>query len=71
MKTMTHNVWQLIYQSVDWLSVKFMGASLFIAAIIPTALLEVLSATLVVSGIIYNFIRIYKELKKKKEDVKD
>lgn len=52
--------------TIDWLSIKLTGLSVFIAAISGSAVLQWLSGVAVASTIIYNLIRIYKELKKEK-----
>jgi len=68
MKTMHFNMWQIVGSSIDWLSVKFMGISIVLATITPSTILQVMSGIMVLSTIIYNGIRIYKELKKKTND---
>jgi large-conductance mechanosensitive channel len=63
---MNYNMWQIIGNSIDWLSVKFTIGSIFLAAITWNAFIGVLSVFALVSTIVYNGIRIYKELKHKK-----
>lgn len=51
---------------LDWTSIKLCGVSVFLAAITWSDLLGVASGIAVFSTILYNGIRIYKEVKKKK-----
>ncbi len=52
--------------SIDWLSMKLTGLSVAICAITGGKVMFVLGMISVGSTIIYNCIRIYKELKNKK-----
>jgi hypothetical protein len=54
-----------LYESIDWLSIKLLGAGVTLLAIGGT-LLSILSGLAFVSTIAYNCIRIYKDTKKKK-----
>lgn len=51
---------------IDWTSIKLCGVSVFLAAITWSQFLGIASGVAVFSTILYNGIRIYKELKKKK-----
>jgi energy-converting hydrogenase Eha subunit E len=53
---------------IDWTSVKLCGISVFLTVITWNQVMGFLSIIAVVSTIAYNAIRIYKELKKKKND---
>ncbi len=66
MKTINYNMWQLINSSVDWLSIKLTGASILLAAITWNGFIGILSGVALLSTIVYNGIRIYKEIKNKK-----
>ena len=58
---------QSIFSAVDWLSVKFtLLATPFL--FIGSASIQLLGVVAVCSTIVYNCIRIYKELKRKKDD---
>jgi hypothetical protein len=66
MKTINYNMWQIINNSIDWVSVKFTFGSIFLAAITWNGFLAILSGVALLSTVVYNGIRIYKELKNKK-----
>jgi hypothetical protein len=56
----------ILYSAIDWLSVKLNGACIALAFITGEQWLKGLAAIATVSTIIYNGIRIYKELKNTK-----
>lgn len=56
-----------IINAIDWLSVKLAGISLPFLLISWNALLAWLGAAVMISTLIYNGIRIYKELKQGNE----
>jgi divalent metal cation (Fe/Co/Zn/Cd) transporter len=51
--------------AIDWLSFKLTGVSVLLAAITGGQLLTVMAGIATSTTIIYNVIRIYKELNKK------
>lgn len=51
---------------IDWTSIKLCGVTVFLGVITWSKVMGVLSIIAVASTIIYNGIRIYKELKRKK-----
>lgn len=55
-----------ISEAIDWLSIKITGGSILLAAITWNQALAILSGVALLSTIIYNGIRIYKEIKKTK-----
>lgn len=55
-----------IKNAIDWLSIKLTGISLVLAAITWGGFIAFLSGIALCTTIVYNGIRIYKELKAKK-----
>jgi hypothetical protein len=60
MKAMEH-----IYHSIDWLSIKLTGVAIPFLFITGSDVLRLLGYAVMLSTLIYNGIRIYKELKNK------
>lgn len=56
-----------ISQIIDWTSMKLTAAAVLLTIITWTQFMGLLSGIAVISTIIYNAIRIYKELKNKKD----
>lgn len=54
-----------ITDAIDWLSIKITAGSLLLAAMTWNQVLAGLSGIALLSTIVYNGIRIYKEVKKK------
>lgn len=54
-----------ISTAIDWLSIKLTGVTVVLVAITGGSLLTILGVVSVVSTIVYNAIRIYKEIKNK------
>jgi hypothetical protein len=59
-----HSKMQIILGAVDWLSVKLTGLCITVL-FIGSGILTALSAVAICTTIIYNSIRIYKEIKQK------
>lgn len=56
--------------TIDWFSVKMNGAAVFICAISGQQILYWLGGLATITTIVYNLIRIYKELKYPKQENK-
>ena len=54
-----------IAEVIDWTSVKLTGGSVFLGLITGNQILMGLAGLATISTIVYNAIRIYKELKRK------
>jgi hypothetical protein len=57
---------EILYSSIDWLSIKLNGACIALAFITGEGWLKALAAIATISTIVYNSIRIYKEFKQPK-----
>lgn len=60
MKTMDYST------AIDWMSIKLLGTGMVLLAISGSIIITVLSGVAFASTIIYNVIKIYKEIKNKK-----
>ena len=56
---------------IDWTSIKLMGVSVLLVAITWSAFTGSLSLIALLTTIVYNGIRIYKELRRAKKDKKE
>lgn len=56
-----------IQNTIDWLSIKLTGIGIMLAAITWNKFVGILSVIALGSTIVYNLIRIYKELKRTKK----
>jgi hypothetical protein len=56
---------EIIMHSVDWTSVKLCGVGVGLSVITWNVAIGILSGVALLSTIVYNGIRIYKEVKKK------
>lgn len=61
----------LIYNAIDWLSVKFTVGSIALAVITWNGFIAGLSVLTLLSTLIYNLIKIYKEVKRNKDVTKN
>lgn len=68
---MNYNLWQMIYQSIDWASLKITGGvasgGFLLGAVTGNGFITGLTVIVLCSTLLYNIIRIVKELKNKKQ----